>query len=92
MRFNDLKFELHKAGSGGVQAQGEFQNGWGYSVIMTPYSYGGDQGLYELAVTKGDALHYENPVAQGDVRGHLSPDEVEVLLNEIENFEKGDQI
>ena len=87
MKFSDLEFKPHPAGMGGVQATGKFDNGWGYSIIQTEFSYGGNRGLYELAVfDKNDALHYNNPVGKGDVRGHLTESEVEELLSEIESF------
>jgi len=87
MRVTELEFKAHPAGMGGIQATGKFENGWGYSVIQTEFSYGGPEGKYELAVLgKNGSLHYRNPVARGDVRGHLNLREVEELLNEIENF------
>lgn len=64
-----------------------FENGWGASVVSHTYSYGGPAGLYELAVLdSNNELHYDNPVAQGDVRGHLTEEEVTNLLIEIQNF------
>jgi len=46
--FKDLKFE--KLAFGGIQATEYFENGYGVSVIKTPFSYGGEKGLHELAV------------------------------------------
>jgi len=61
-------------------------------------SYGAEQGLYELAILKryvqkgyGADLDwnweicYDTPIT-GDVLGHLSEEEVEVLLYEVENL------
>jgi hypothetical protein len=74
--FNDLEFEPHAAGMGGVMSQIQFDNGYGVSVVKTPYSYGGSKGLYELAVLKDGEIHYDNPIANGDVVGYLQEKDV----------------
>jgi hypothetical protein len=84
--FKDLEFVEHPSHIGGVQARIQFENGHGASVVKTPYSYGGDRGLYELAVLKDDELHYDNPVANGDVRGFLTEDAVTELLIQIQKL------
>ena len=82
--FNDLEFNLHPMGSG-VQALIEFENNYGASVVRTPYTYGGGEGLYELAVLDtGGYLHYDNSVANGDVHGYLTEDDVTELLKRIQ--------
>jgi hypothetical protein len=52
-------------------------------------SYGAEQGLYELAILKGLEenwdICYDTPITD-DVLGHLSEEEVEVLLYEVENL------
>ena len=83
--FNDLEFNQHPIGMG-VQARMEFDNGFEVSVVKGPHTYGGDAGLYELAVFKDGELHYDNPVADGDVRGYLSEEEVSNLMLEIQKF------
>lgn len=78
--FSLLKFERH---NGGRMARIKFENGYGASVICTPFSYGGNQGLYELAVLDSNGkLCYETSVAN-DVIGHLTEEEVSELLSEI---------
>jgi hypothetical protein len=75
--FKDLEFEPHAAGMGGVMSRIQFDNGYGVSVVKTPYTYGGDRGLYELAVLGSNGeLHYDNPVANGDVVGFLREEDV----------------
>jgi hypothetical protein len=65
----------------------KFDNGYGVSVVQGPHSYGGKVGLYELAVLdENGKLHYDNPVANGNVRGHLTPDEVTELLKQIQEL------
>ena len=55
-----------------------FENGYGASVVRGPYSYGGPEGFFEVAVTHdpGDKLCYRTPVTN-DVIGWL--DEAAVL-------------
>lgn len=85
--FADLKFN-DRGGKHpmGKQARHFFPNGYGVSVICGPGSYGGPQGLYELAVLKGAAdrsdLCYDTPVTD-DVEGYLSPEDVSRLMGEV---------
>jgi len=61
----------------------QFPNGYGASVIRSPYSYGGPDGLYELAVLKNGKINYKTPITD-DVVGWLTPDEVTELLGQIQ--------
>lgn len=85
--FSDLKFGPRASRLGGVQATIFFPNGYGASVICGQGSYGGDQGLYELAVAAGDAgnwsICYSTPITD-DVVGYLSEARVTDLLTAIE--------
>lgn len=77
--------------NGGVQHRFKFNNGWGASVVRGPWTHGGSEGLWELAVVGRDGnLHYANPVADGDVRGYLTEVEVDELLDQIETYPEGD--
>lgn len=76
--------------NGGTQDIHRFPNGYGASVVQGPYSYGGDQGLYELAViqfTDGDKyeLCYSTHITN-DVLGYLTEDEVSNALALIEEL------
>ena len=55
-------------------------------------SYTRNEDEWELAVIKWDKddyeLDYDNPVADGDVVGYLSGDEVEKLLKRISKFKR----
>ncbi len=92
--FKDLKFKPHPNGGnvlhlghiGGVQAIIEFDNGYGASVVCTPHTYGGDKGLYELAVFKDGEIHYENRIANGDVVGYLREEDVTDAMLVIQKF------
>ena len=84
--FKDLVFEPSEPILNGVQARIDFDNGYGASVIKNAFSHGGYAGFYELAVVKDGQLHYDNPLANGDVVGWLEEEEVSGLLIEIQNF------
>ena len=84
--FKDLEFNPHPNHLGGVQARIYFDNGYGASVVKTPHTYGGDMGLYELAVFGKDGhITYDTPVTN-DVEGYLSEDAVTKLLEQIQEL------
>ena len=69
----------------GVQHVYAFPNGYGASVIKTDYSYGGKNGLWEMAVLKDEEICYTSGITD-DVIGHLSWDNVEDYLMEIKSL------
>ena len=87
--FKDLEFKEHPNHLGGVQAVITFDNGYGASVVKTPYSYGGDRGLYELAVLDTDGhLTYDTPVTN-DVIGYLRDIDVTEVMEKIQQLQNG---
>ena len=83
--FDDIDFEKHEE-LGGVVGRITFNNGYGASVVRHMMSYGGKQGLYELAVLdKEGHLTYDTPVTS-DVVGHLTPEEVTNYLIKIQEL------
>ena len=85
--FKDLEFVIMTDPfMPGKKSRIYFDNGYGASVVSHTFSYGGKLGLYELAVLKDDELHYDNPVANGDVVGYLSEDEVSELMIEVQKL------
>lgn len=85
--FKDLEFVNMSDdffGVDGVRARIDFPNEFGASVVRHNYSYGGPDGLYELGVTKNGELHYDNPVAEGDVIGNLNEEEITEILERIQ--------
>lgn len=79
-----------KCVNGGIRYLFDFGNGYGASVVRHSFSYGGSQGLWELAVLlmkngESQGLAYDTPVT-GDVEGHLSEEDVQRLLEEIEQL------
>jgi len=84
--FKDLEFVEHPSHIGGVQARIQFDNGYGASVVKTPYSYGGDRGLYELAVLGTDGhLTYDTPITN-DVIGYLRDIDVTDVMEKIQQL------
>ena len=86
--FNDLQFKEHPRGAvyGGIISRIIFDNGYGATVVQGPHSYGGSDGLYELAVVgKDDEICYDTPVT-GDVEGYLSETQVTDLLIKIQQL------
>ena len=67
-----------------------FENGYGASVACHTGSYGGDEGLYELALTDddGDIITSPNDPTSNwqDVKGYLTLSEVESYLTEISEY------
>ena len=68
-----------------------FDNGYGASVIRGEFTYGGDEGNWELAVLKfeGEGYHLAYPkqvCADEDVIGWLTDEQVDDLLVKIANL------
>ena len=68
----------------------QFENGYGASVACHTGSYGGDEGLYEIALIddEGDIITSPNDPSSTwqDVKGFLTGGEVEVYLTEIAQY------
>lgn len=86
VNFQELNFNPHPAGIG-KQCIVQFLNGYGASIVQGPYTYGGSDGLYELAVFGKDGeITYDTPITN-DVLGYLSEEEVEKTLLDIKNLD-----
>ena len=74
--------------NGGIQHIYRFENSrFSASVVKTPTSYGGDEGLWELAVKLDGKITYDTPIASNnphDVIGWLTDDEVQEILSQID--------
>lgn len=78
---------MERIRNGGLQEIYKFPNGYGASVICNPYSFGGDEGLWEIAVLDENGhITYETPIT-ADVIGYLNDDEVIEILNKIKELE-----
>lgn len=84
--FKDLEFIELDQYMNGVAARIMFENGFGASVVCHSFSYGGDAGLYELAVLDTDGeITYETDITD-NVIGHLTPEEVTRVMNQIQSL------
>ena len=81
---NLVKKEIKEHHHGGVQHTYDFKNGYGASVIKTPFSYGGSKGLWELALCRDGELYYNGDYP--DVVGHLNDAEVDQHLQTISRY------
>ena len=60
----------------------KFDNGYGASVVCNSGSYGVQDGLFEVAILKGDDICYDSPISN-DVVGWLDFAGVADILNQI---------
>lgn len=87
-----LKPIREKSAHYGIQKIYKFDNGFFASVIRHSFSYGGDEGLWEIAVLSGSnqSLDYSTPITD-DVVGRLNDSQVENTLKRIAELPpKGD--
>lgn len=80
--FKKLKF---KPLNGGIQAIIKYPNGYGASIVQHSFSYGNQEGLFELAVLKNDKLCYDTPITN-DVLGWLKESDIDKTLVDIFNL------
>ena len=78
----------------GIQQIHRFPNDYGADVVRHSFSYGGKEGLWELAVLQFDGpndddghLCYDTPLTD-DVLGGLRMDEVEAHIATIRGYKK----
>lgn len=85
--FKDLEFkELNSPFRIGKISQLKFANGYAISVTSTNYSYGGNSGLYEIAVLdKEGEITYDTPITD-NVVGWLDEDEVTSYMKQIQEL------
>lgn len=83
--FKDLDFKSTPRGDG-VQAVIKFENEFGVSVVKSKYSYGGDKGLYEMAILNiNGEITYDTEITE-DVLGYLSPEDVTKYMIEVQRI------
>ena len=85
--FQDLPFDSMNDGFMiGKKARMHFDNGYGVSVVSHNYSYGGRNGLYEVAVLdSNDQLTYETSVTN-DVLGYLTEEDVTDVMKQVQEL------
>jgi hypothetical protein len=87
-KFEDLEFDKisDEPFMSGVRSRMMFENGYGVSVVSHTYSYGGKDGLFEIAVLdKKGELTYKTPVTN-DVIGYLKPEEVTEIMEHVQKL------
>lgn len=84
-----IKDIIIKSKNKGTQVVIFFPNGYGASIIKSPYSYGADKGLFEMAVIKGNKdgrkVCYDTPITD-DVLGYLTSEDINKYLEQIEKL------
>lgn len=86
--FQDLEFEQINDAPFmvGKKARMSFENGYGVSVVSHTYSYGGKNGLFEIAVLDKDGnLTYDTPVTN-DVIGYLTEEDVTDVMKQVQEL------
>jgi hypothetical protein len=86
-KFQDLPFlPINDGFMVGKQACMTFENGYGVSVVSHTYSYGGKDGLFEVAVLGKDGnLTYDTPVTN-DVIGYLTEEDVTDVMKQVQEL------
>ena len=85
-QFKDIVFKPNPMGEDfGIVSRTEFDNGYEVSVVKSQYTYGGDKGLYELAVFKDGEITYDTPITD-DVIGYLRPEDVTDVMAKIQEL------
>jgi hypothetical protein len=86
--FGDLEFEVinDTPFMVGKKSRMSFDNGYGVSVVSHTYSYGGKDGLFEVAVLDKDGnLTYDTPVTN-DVIGYLTEEDVTDVMKQVQEL------
>ena len=85
-KFEDLEFEgINDGFMVGVKSRMTFDNGYGVSVVSHSYSYGGKDGLFEIAVLDKDGITYDTPVTN-DVIGYLTEEDVTDVMKQVQEL------
>jgi len=86
--FSDIQMKQHPMHTEGIIGRMFFKNGYGVSVVMHPYSYGGNRGLYEVAILSSDGMiTYDTPITD-DVIGYLTESEVTDIMHKVQLLKK----
>tara|TARA_B100001559_G_scaffold296392_1_gene279470 strand:+ start:241 stop:507 length:267 start_codon:yes stop_codon:yes gene_type:complete len=86
MKFADIKFsKTDNDFPKSIQAILPFGD-YDLSIVQSDFSYGGKQGLYEIAVFKGkNMIEMPGITEEGDtVKGFLSENDVESIIEKME--------
>lgn len=82
MKMSELKFtEVYGNGKQALVDFGKYE----MSIVSHKYSYGGTDGLYEIAIFEGnEQVELPGVTREGDtVKGFLTPEDVDILLKKM---------
>jgi hypothetical protein len=72
--------------NGGIQYLAFFPNGYGVSIVQHSFSYGNKDGLWEMAVLKGNEeewdITYDTHITN-DVLGYLTEEQVNEHVDQV---------
>ena len=84
--FKEIEFKPNPMGEDfGIVSRTKFDNGYEVSVVKSEYTYGGSNGLYELAIFKDGEICYDTPITD-DVIGSLKPEDVTDVMEKIQKL------
>lgn len=84
--FKDIEFKTSPMGEDfGIVSRTQFDNGYEVSVVKSEFTYGGKNGLYELAIFKDGEIRYDTPITD-DVIGYLRPEDVTDVMERIQKL------
>ena len=90
MKFSDIKFVSLYDGKSAVIPFGKYE----LSIVSHSHSYGGQQGLYEIAVFNADSqdqVELPGITREGDtVKGYLTEEDVVVIIKKMMLISKED--
>jgi hypothetical protein len=73
----------------GKKARMMFENGYGVSVVSHTFSYGGKDGMYELAVLDSNGELTYNTSITNDVMGYLNSSDVTRIMEDVQKLKDG---
>ena len=85
-----MAFNPHPRDKSGVVSKLRFDNGYGVSLVKSWHTYGGRDGLFELAVLKDNggphpSITYDTPITS-DVLGYLSEEDVSGIMEKVQGL------
>jgi hypothetical protein len=77
-----------RRGGDGIQGLVVLNNGYTLSIVKGEHTYGGDKGLYEMAIFYAGNIVEEHPILEGTsgVVGWLDEKEVEELIKQLRRY------
>ena len=81
-------YDFHTScGNDEVDIKDFFDNGYGVSIIRNQYSYGGKDGLFEMAILIGDEFDYTY-TTDWFITYYMNIEELNKSINDVRNLPK----